>query len=86
MKFDLQEIAALLHIHEKALGHPRLKPLSDAVMKHLEGLADEEAQRTAPPKPEVEAEAVEDESTTVPSSREEPPTEEQFEDINKRSA
>jgi hypothetical protein len=62
MSFDLQEIAALLHIHEKAIGHPRLKPLSDAVMKHLESLADEEAQRNAPSKVEAEAEPVEDES------------------------
>ena len=79
MSFDLQEIAALLHIHEKAVGHPRLKPLSDAVMKHLEGLADEEAQRNAPPKPEAEAEAVEDESTTVPTSREPVETEDESE-------
>ncbi len=39
MRFDLQEVAALLHIHEKAMGHPKLKAISDAAMKHLEEVA-----------------------------------------------
>jgi hypothetical protein len=47
MKFDLNEIAALLHIHEKATGHPKLKPIADAAMKHLETMAEE----TAKPEP-----------------------------------
>jgi len=35
MRHDLNEVAALLQIHEKATGHPRLKPLADAAMKAL---------------------------------------------------
>lgn len=41
MKFDLNEVAALLHIHKESMGHPKLKALADASMKHLEGLAEE---------------------------------------------
>jgi len=48
MRHDLNEVAALLHIHEKATGHPRLKPLADAAMKALEDMAEE----TARPEPE----------------------------------
>ena len=50
MRFDLNEVSSLLHIHEKAMGHPKLKPLADAAMKHLEALADE----TAKPEPLVD--------------------------------
>ena len=50
MKYDLSEVAALLHVHEKATGHPRLKPLADAAMAQLEKYADEHR-----PKPEVMA-------------------------------
>jgi hypothetical protein len=53
MKFDLNEISALLHIHEKAMGHPKLKSIADAAMKHLETMADE----TARPEAMVESEA-----------------------------
>ncbi len=49
MRFDLNEVSSLLHIHEKATGHPKLKPLADAAMKHLETLAEETA------KPEQES-------------------------------
>ena len=48
MRHDLNEVAALLQIHEKAMGHPRLKPLADAAMKALEDMAEETA-RPAPP-------------------------------------
>jgi len=47
MRHDLNEVAALLQIHEKAMGHPRLKPLADAAMKALEDMAEE----TARPQP-----------------------------------
>jgi hypothetical protein len=68
MKFDIQEVAALLHIHEKASGHPRLKPLVDATMKHLEEIAEATAGGEKP-----------EESFA-------PMTDEQAEDITKRSA
>src|SRR5216684_4875901 len=50
MRHDLNEIAALLQIHEKAMGHPRLKPLADAAMKALQDMAEE----TAKPEPLVD--------------------------------
>jgi len=56
MRHDLNEVAALLQIHEKAMGHPRLKPLADAAMKALEDMAEE----TARPQPEPEPEQVDD--------------------------
>lgn len=52
MRHDLNEVAALLHIHEKATGHPRLKPLADAAMKALEDMAEETAKPQAEPEPE----------------------------------
>ncbi len=55
MRHDLNEVAALLHIHEKATGHPRLKPLADAAMKALEDMAEETA-RPSPPTEESSAE------------------------------
>jgi len=51
MRHDLNEVAALLHIHEKAMGHPRLKPLADAAMKALEDMAEETARPDLKPKP-----------------------------------
>lgn len=41
MRFNLTEVASLLHIHEKAMGHPKLKSIADAAMKHLESLAED---------------------------------------------
>jgi len=52
MRHDLNEVAALLQIHEKAMGHPRLKPLADAAMKALEDMAEETARPQAEPEPE----------------------------------
>jgi len=49
MRHDLNEVAALLHIHEKAMGHPQLKPLADAAMKALEDMAEETAKKPEPP-------------------------------------
>ena len=49
MRHDLNEVAALLQIHEKAMGHPRLKPLADAAMKALEDMAEETAKKPEPP-------------------------------------
>jgi hypothetical protein len=43
MKFDLNEIAALLHIHKEAMGHPQLKPLADQAMVQLHAFAAETA-------------------------------------------
>ena len=57
MRHDLNEVAALLQIHEKAMGHPRLKPLADAAMKALEDMAEETARPPAEPEPEPEFEA-----------------------------
>lgn len=34
-KFNTDEIASLLHIHEKAMGHPRLNNIRDAAMDRL---------------------------------------------------
>ena len=48
MRHDLNEVAALLQIHEKAMGHPRLKPLADAAMKALEDMAEETAKKPEP--------------------------------------
>lgn len=56
MRHDLNEVAALLHIHEKATGHPRLKPLADAAMKALEDMAEETARPQPEPIPFDEAE------------------------------
>ncbi len=57
MKFDLNEISALLHIHEKAGGHPKLKPIADAAMKHLETMAEETSKPVeSEPSKEVEQE------------------------------
>ena len=57
MKHDLNEVAALLQIHEKAMGHPRLKPLADAAMKALEDMAEETVKKPEPePTEEVEQE------------------------------
>lgn len=36
---DLQHLAALFHLHEKAQGHPRLKAIGDEAMKQLEQYA-----------------------------------------------
>ena len=52
MRHDLNEVAALLQIHEKAMGHPRLKPLADAAMKALEDMAEETARPDLGPKPD----------------------------------
>ena len=51
--FDLQEVAALLHIHEKALGHPKLKPLADAAQMQLEAVAEDTAKKLAAAKAEA---------------------------------
>jgi hypothetical protein len=69
MRFDLNEVSALLHIHEKAMGHPKLKPLADAAMKHLEAMAEE----TAKPEPEPEAWVDTGEGAAEPVSDEDPP-------------
>lgn len=55
--FDLQEVAALLHIHEKALGHPKLKPLADAAQKQLEAVAEDTAKKLAAEKAEAAKQA-----------------------------
>ena len=64
--FDLQEVAALLHIHEKALGHPKLKPLADAAQMQLEAVAEDTAKKLAAAKAEAakNAAAKEDEPDT----------------------
>jgi hypothetical protein len=36
---NLKNLEALFHIHREALGHPRLKAISDEAMKQLEGHA-----------------------------------------------
>ncbi len=54
MRHDLNEVAALLQIHEKAMGHPRLKPLADAAMKALEDMAEETAKKPEESEPEAE--------------------------------
>lgn len=56
IKFDMEAVAALLHIHEKALGHPKLKPLADAAQKQLEVVAADTAKQLEVEKAE-EAEA-----------------------------
>ena len=61
MKFDLNEISALLHIHEKATGHPKLKPLADAAMKHLETMAEDTARPPETTEPESGPESGESE-------------------------
>ncbi len=53
MKFDLNEVSALLHVHEKAMGHPKLKPIADQAMKALEQFAEDSAPAPTPPTPEV---------------------------------
>jgi hypothetical protein len=55
MKFDLNEIAALLHIHKEAMGHPQLKPLADQAMVQLHAFASETAKDLSEQK-KVEAE------------------------------
>lgn len=47
----LKHLSDLLHLHEKALGHPKLKAISDEAMKQLE-----EHAKTLEPVPEVKAE------------------------------
>jgi hypothetical protein len=64
MKFDLEEVAALLHIHEKATGYPKLKPIADAAMKHLEELS-----TSMLPKPEPIEEAPVEPETEDPSAQ-----------------
>lgn len=67
MKFDLNEVAALLHIHKESMGHPRLKPLADAAMKQLEDHAEETAKSlnaAKAAKAEEEAEAATAETET----------------------
>jgi len=70
MRHDLNEVAALLQIHEKATGHPRLKPLADAAMKALEDMAEETAKK---PEPEPE-EWVDSGEGAAESPAEDPPT------------
>ncbi len=73
MKFDLNEVSALLHVHEKAMGHPKLKPIADQAMKALEQFAEESAPApatlapAAEPVPEKEPES-EDKPTTTSSA------------------
>jgi len=43
--FDVDAVSALLNILEKALGHPKLKPLADAAQKQLEVVAAETAKQ-----------------------------------------
>src|SRR6266436_5319111 len=70
MRHDLNEVAALLQIHEKAMGHPRLKPLADAAMKALEDMAEETAKK---PEPEPEPWVDSGEGAAEPP-KEDPPT------------
>jgi len=67
MRHDLNEVAALLQIHEKAMGHPRLKPLADAAMKALEDMAEETAKK---PEPEPEGEVDSGDGVAEPSETE----------------
>src|SRR5882724_2019534 len=68
MRHDLNEVAALLHIHEKAMGHPRLKPLADAAMKALEDMAEETAKPQAEPEPEPTEEVAIDNGKENPAT------------------
>jgi len=68
MRHDLNEVAALLQIHEKAMGHPRLKPLADAAMKALEDMAEETAKPQAEPEPEPTEEVVVDSGKENPAA------------------
>jgi len=43
--YDVDAVSALLNILEKALGHPKLKPLADAAQKQLEAVAAETAKQ-----------------------------------------
>lgn len=63
MKFDLNEIAALLHIHKEAMGHPQLKPLADQAMVQLHSFAKETAMQMAEQK-KAEAEKAQAEAAT----------------------
>lgn len=49
-KFDIAEISALLHVHEKAMGHPKLKAIADQAMAELEAMLPKK------PEPEVVSE------------------------------
>src|SRR5882724_72832 len=68
MRHDLNEVAALLQIHEKAMGHPRLKPLADAAMKALEDMAEETAKPQAEPEPEPTEEVAIDNGKENPAT------------------
>lgn len=54
MKFNVSEIAALLHVHEKAMGHPKLKPIADQAMAELEAMLPKAPEPLAVAEPEPE--------------------------------
>lgn len=78
MKFDLNEVAALLHIHKESMGHPKLKALADASMKHLEGLAEETGKAVEAEKAEQAKKAIEEAQALSDEEKPEPEAEDTF--------
>ena len=63
--FDVDAVSALLNILEKALGHPRLKPLADAAQKQLEAVAESTAKQLEIEKAEEAAKQQEQQQAEV---------------------
>lgn len=40
-EYDFNRASLLLHVHEKTMGHPKLKPLMDAALDELHEMAAE---------------------------------------------